>query len=170
MDMISTQEHRTQERRRNISGFPVLFLCSCVFVLLCSQLTGCTQLKQVQHLEPLLTLKDYSDENQAQGEWIDQEEAKFGLILEAARDGSIKSFHTKESVREQFGDPVVIENTERNSLPVEQWLYRHPIQKLAFEKVYLFFGADERLVRYEIVTPPNDGQKVVDFNIHSQDL
>ena len=155
---------------RNTSGFSVHFLCSCVFVLLCSHLTGCTQLKQVQHLEPLLTLKDYSEEKEAQGKWVDEEAAKFSLVLAAARDGSIKSFGTKESVREHFGAPVVVEDAERNNLPVEQWLYRHPIQKLTFEKVYLFFGSDGRLVRYEIVTPPNDGQKVVDFNIHSQDL
>jgi hypothetical protein len=148
-------------------------MCTCVRVYLCSYLiflTGCTQLKQVQNLDQLLVLKEYSEEKEAQGKWIEQETENFNGILAAVRDGSIKNSPDRESIREQFGDPVIIENIEKDNAPVEQWLYRHPLQKLAFERVYLYFDSNGRLVRYEIVTPPNDGQKVVDFNTHSQDL
>lgn len=141
-----------------------------ILLVLGVSLMGCAQVKQVQNLDELLTLKEYSEEKGAQEKWIEEEAAKFDRILAAAQDGSIKSVATQPLILERFGDPVLKEHTELDNKSVERWLYRHPIQKLAFEKVYLFFDADGRLLKYELITPPNDGQKIIDYNTHSQNL
>lgn len=131
-----------------------VYLCTClVFVL---SLTGCTQIKQLQNLEPLLTLKDFSEEKDDQAKWVEMELGKFEALNTAVSDGSIKNFTTKEAIREQFGEPVVIDYQLENNITVERWLYRHPIQKLASDRLYFLFDSDGRLLRFERVTPtPN---------------
>ena len=126
--------------------------------LLVTIASGCTQVKQFQNLDELLVLKDYSDEKEAQGKWIDQETKRFELILAAAKDGSIKDFSTQMTIREHFGVPVLIEHVQEGGASVERWLYRHPIQKLAFDRVYIFFNSDGNLLRFENVVPSSDGQ------------
>ena len=126
--------------------------------LLVTIASGCTQVKQFQNLDELLVLKDYSDEKEAQGKWIDQETKRFELILAAAKDGSIKDFSTQRTMREHFGVPVLIEHVQEGGASVERWLYRHPIQKLASDRVYIFFNSDGNLLRFENVVPSSDGQ------------
>ena len=117
-----------------------------------------TQVKQFQNLDELLTLKDYSDEKEAQGKWIAQEAQRFELVATAVKDGSIKDFSTQGSIREHFGDPVLIEHVQEGSASVERWLYRHPIQKLASDRVYIFFNSDGNFLRFENVVPSGNGQ------------
>ncbi len=124
------------------------YLCLLV-VLFC----GCTQIKQIQNLDPLLTLKDFSDEKDSQQKWVDQEVERFELLLAAFDDGSIKSLTTQDALRERFGDPVVVDQIQENSFPAQRWLYRHPIQKLASQRIYFFFDANGHLLRSERVSP-----------------
>lgn len=114
---------------------------------------GCTQVKQLQNLDPLLTLKDFSDEKDSQQKWVDQEVARFELLLAAIDDGTIKDLATQEALRERFGDPVVVDQVQENNLTAQRWLYRHPIQKLASDRVYFFFDAEGHLLRSQRVIP-----------------
>lgn len=138
-----------------LRSFTPVLLCACALVLF---LSGCTQLKQVQNLDELLTLKDFSDEKDSQQKWIDREVARFELLLTAIDDGSVKSLANQDAVRERFGDPVVVDEVQENNFPAQRWLYRHPIQKLASDRVYFFFDDNGRLLRYERVVPSRHDQ------------
>lgn len=116
-------------------------------------LSGCTQIKQIQNLDPLLTLKDFSDEKDDQARWVDGELQRFEGLMAAVQGGSIKEVTTKGSLREQFGAPVLADFVMENNRSVERWLYRHPIQKLAADRVYFYFDADGRILRFEHVGP-----------------
>lgn len=116
-------------------------------------LAGCTQLKQLQHLDPLLTLKDFSDEREGQAQWVEEKTKKFEELLAAVQEGSISKTETKESLSERFEQPIVIDHVNDQGYPVERWLYRHPIQKLAADRVYFYFNADGRFLRFERVPP-----------------
>lgn len=112
-------------------------------------MTGCTQVKQLQNLDPLLTLKDFSDEKDEQAKWVEGELVKFHKLIASIDDGSIKKYTTQESIRQEFGEPVVIDHLREKDTTLERWLYRHPIQKLATERVYFYFDTDGRFVRFE---------------------
>jgi hypothetical protein len=120
-------------------------------------LSGCTQVKQLQNIDPLLTLKGYSDEKEDQEKWIAQEAKRFENIVAAVKDKSVEHFSTQESFRQQFGEPVLIEHIPDGTASIERWLYRHPIQKLATDRVYIFFDSNGRFLRYEHIVPPVNG-------------
>ena len=126
-------------------------------LLLAVILSGCTQVKQLQNLDPLLTLKGYSDEKEGQEKWVSQEVKRFENILAAVKDKSVEHFSTQESFRQQFGEPVLVEHIPEGNTSIERWLYRHPIQKLATDRVYIFFDSNGHFLRYEHVTPSVNG-------------
>lgn len=119
--------------------------------------TGCTQVKQLQNIDPLLALKGYSDEKEDQEKWIVQEVQKFENILAAVKNKSIAQYSTQESFRQQFGEPVLIEHIMDGNASIERWLYRHPIQKLATDRVHVFFDLNGHLLRYEHIVLPVNG-------------
>ena len=123
-------------------------------------LAGCAQVKQIQNLDPLLTLKSYSDEKEEQEKWVSLEEKKFEVLLTAVSSKSIDQASTDDSVLQSFGEPVLVDHIKENDIVIDRWLYRHPIQKLSRQRVYFYFNPDGRLIRYEqVVTPLNEQSK-----------
>ena len=120
---------------------------------------GCTQLKQVQNLDELLVLKDYADERDSQEKWVAQEEKRFQSLLAEVEQGTLARDAGRDAIAAKFGEPVVKESVPDSDRPVERWLYRHPIQKLANDRVYLYFDDQGHLLRYEHVTPPSKAQQ-----------
>jgi len=112
-------------------------------------LSGCAQARQIQNLDPLLTLKGYSDEKKDQERWVSQEAKRFENIVAAVKDRSVENFSTQESFRQQFGEPVLVEHIPDGNASMERWLYRHPIQKFATGRVYAFFDLNGHLLRCE---------------------
>jgi hypothetical protein len=109
------------------------------------------QAKALPHMDELLTLKAYSDEKDGQHKWVDAEEERFEHILAAARDGSIKNYSSQSAVLDEFGEPVLRDEVTDNGQPLSRWLYRHPIQKSATDRVYLYFSSDGHLLKSEHV-------------------
>lgn len=127
-----------------------------IIVFLSLLLAGCAQVKQIQNLDPLLTLKAYSDENEEQEKWVDHQQKQFDELLVAVKANSIDLGSTKEFLLKSFGEPVVVDHIKENDAVVERWLYRHPIQKLATQRVYFYFTDQERMIRYELVPSLNE--------------
>ena len=121
-------------------------------------LAGCTQVKQIQNLDPLLTLKAYSDEKDGQEKWVNEEAKRFDNLLKAVMSDSIDPASTKDSILQNYGEPVVIDHFKEHNSIVERWLYRHPIQKLASDRIYFYFDANGNLLRHDHVVPSIDGQ------------
>jgi hypothetical protein len=111
--------------------------------------SGCTQLKALPHLDQVMTLKDYSEEKDAQAKWIDGENKKFERLLTIVKNGSISGYPDQNSVLTEFGKPVVSESVQDAGSTATRWLYRHPIQKSATDRVYLYFDADGQMIRSE---------------------
>jgi hypothetical protein len=116
---------------------------------------GCMQLKAVPHMDELLRIKDYSDEKDAQAKWIEGEVNTFERLLTSVRNGSIKSYPDHNAVAAEFGKPVLAEEVQDAGQTVSRWLYRHPIQKLATDRVYLYFDAGGQLVKSEHIPSPS---------------
>lgn len=159
----STHIHKYASTQEGISTCAFVLLRTCVRVYLCSCFlvfaSGCAQVKQIQNLEPLLTLKGYADEKDAQEKWVLKENENFNALALSVKDQSINRFKDKESIRQQFGDPVLIEELTENNNPIQRWLYRHPIQKLATDRVYLYFDSNDQLLRSEYIISSSDDQK-----------
>ena len=120
--------------------------------------TGCAKVGQLQHLDELLTLKGYSDEKEAQQKWVQEENERFERLSAAVKDGSIQSYTGRDAILKDFGSPVVSDMIEEKGQSLDRWLYRHPIQKLATDRVYLYFDPDGRLVKFEHIPSSSDGQ------------
>ena len=131
-----------KDRMNSLFLFLFLFLFS-----------GCAQVKQLQNLDPLLTLKGYSDEKEAQEKWVVQEAGKFDSLVAAVQDKSAEHFSSQEAFLRRFGEPVLIEHLNEEGMLIERWLYRHPIQKLATDRVYIFFDQNGQLLRCEHAVP-----------------
>ncbi len=129
-----------------------------ILFLLCSILLGCAKVGQLQHLDELLTLKAYSDEKDAQQKWVGEENKRFERLLAAVQNDSIQRYASRDAILKDFGSPVLTDIVEDKSQSLDRWLYRHPIQKFATDRVYLYFDSNDRLVKFEHVPSSSDGQ------------
>ena len=114
-------------------------------------LGGCMQVKALPHMDELLTLKDYSDEKDGQAKWVEERQKVFEQLLSAVKDGSVKNYPSQDAVTAQFGRPVLSESVQDQGRSLTRWLYRHPIQKFATDRVYLYFTSDGHLKKSEHV-------------------
>ena len=112
-------------------------------------ISGCTQMKQIQHLDELLTLKDYSDEKDGQEKFVNESVKNFQLLAQMTDDGTIEQYKTGKEIIKAFGRPLASKNIVREGKIFYQWLYRHPILSKAKSRVYLYLTPENRLVHWE---------------------
>ncbi len=126
--------------------FPALFgLCS-----------GCSTVKKIQHMSPLLTLKNYSDEQDKIASYVERQDKLFDELVAAIKAGSFVEKKAKE-IRARFGDPVFTRPMDYQGVAREQWLYRYAKAGTS-DKVYLYFDSDGNLadVVYVLVVAAAD--------------
>jgi hypothetical protein len=111
------------------------------------------QAKALPHMNELLTLKSYSDEKEDQRQWVASKEEQFTHILKAVDDGSIKSYASQNAVIQEFGEPIIRDGIQDHGQVLTRWLYRHPIQRFASDRVYLYFSSDGHLTKSEHIPP-----------------
>jgi len=122
---------------------------------------GCAKLA---HLDQLLTLKHYSDNQQHQAEYIETQDEKFEQLLALARSGNLSGYETQESFLKAFGEPVFSRPADCAEAECELWFYRYAMKMFDSPKVYLYFGTDGLLRNWELVLPEKtaDGQQTQD--------
>ena len=125
----------------------ILFLCVIFF------LAGCTQSKQLAHMDELLTLKGMSENRDEQAKYVDQQNKNFDQLLAVVRANRIKEFPNKNTILKEFGGPVIVSSVMENDQPAEQWLYRYATKYFDTEKVYLYFDAKGNLTRCDDIVP-----------------
>lgn len=119
--------------------FPALFgLCS-----------GCSTVKKIQHLSPLLTLKNYSDEQEKIAFYVERQDRLFDELVAAIKAGSFTEKKAKE-IRARFGNPVFVRPMEYQGAAREQWLYRYAKDGKG-DKVYFYFDTDGNLLDFVYV-------------------
>lgn len=117
---------------------------------------GCTQMKQIQHLDELLTLKEYSDEKDGQEKFVNESVKNYERLAQMIDDGTIEQIKTGKEIMKIFGRPIASKTIVREGLTFYQWLYRHPIlSKAGNERVYLYLTPENRLVHWEHLHNPD---------------
>ena len=113
--------------------FIVLFVCA-----------GCARVKRI---DQLLTLKDLADEQAVMSQYIEEQDQKFELMLNEARTGTLDQYLNKQRILTAFGDPVFVKHVKEDDQELESWLYRYSTEFFDSEKIYLYFDADNNLVK-----------------------
>jgi len=127
--------------------FVVLFLT----LLTC----GCAKLA---HLQELLTLKGFSDNQTEQTKYLEAQDKKFKALLAAVGDGTIGRFRSKKSFLRNFGDPILAHKVNRDGVIREEWLYRYARKFMGSEKVCVYFDASGRFVDFRHINPKESGK------------
>ena len=129
--------------RRQIFIFYFLFF---LFSFLC----GCTQVKQLAHLDQLLTLKAIGENHDAQTKFINEHDKKFEQLLAAVKADQLKEYPDKKSILKSFGEPTAVTRPALDGgQSQEQWVYRYALISKAKDKVYLYFDDRGKFIRYE---------------------
>lgn len=105
-------------------------------------LVGCAKLA---HLQQLLTLKAYSQNQDLQAKHVKAQDQKFEELLEVVKTDSFDQYPDKKSFLKAFGDPVFLKKVVREGIPYDLWLYRYAVQLKGSEKVYLYFDKSGKL-------------------------
>ncbi len=107
-------------------------------------LSGCAKLT---HLQELLTLKSYSDDQALQDRYIERQDRQFEELLQTVQGKKgLSEYPTKTSFMRHFGEPIYIKAMEKNGQVLEQWLYRYQMKYFESDKVYVYFDSQGNLV------------------------
>lgn len=122
-----------------------------VFILLC----GCAK---VQHMDQLLTLKAVSDEQAAMSKEVEAVNKKFDELVSIVKSGEISQYKTQRSVRKKFGDPILIDQQDKDGSALQVWLYRYATKFFGSDKVYLYFDTEGNLKNWDYVQAKEEVQ------------
>ena len=100
-------------------------------------------------MEQLLVMGDYSRDKNVQHKMIQDSDALYDALVVVIKSDKIKNYPDQTAIRGNFGEPVAIKTITIGASSQEQWLYRHAIPQKAKDKVYLYFGAQGKLIKYE---------------------
>jgi hypothetical protein len=120
-------------------------LISLVFFI-----AGCTQVKQLQHLDELMTLQDVSKNGDEEVKFVEAQDKNFDRLLEVVKSDKLKNFPDKKSILSTFGQPILVSPMTSGG---EEWLYRYAIKYFNTDKIYLYFDDKGNLMRAEHVVP-----------------
>ena len=110
---------------------------------------GCVQMQMLPHLDQALVLRSMDEEKDAQDKYVHDTDAQFEQLLAAVQSGDIKKYKTHKDIVSAFGPPVVTNNIAADGMEFKQCLYRYAIQSKSPKRIYLYFNAQERLIRWE---------------------
>ena len=116
--------------------------------LLAAVVSGCAKLA---HLQELLTMKAYSDEKDAQVNFVRQQDEKFKTLLDLAEGQGLGAYTTRERFLTEFGEPILRKDIIKDGRPREEWLYRYSTQYFDSPKVYLYFDEQGVLQSWDYV-------------------
>ncbi len=118
--------------KKTILVIVMLFAASCVFA------------------EGLDTLIEVGESQKAIAKEQEQETKSFEAVKRAIESGKIKEGQPKGSIRDGYGEPVIVTREAGNR---EKWVYM-PAASTFFKgvKVYLFFDESDRLTEIKVTT------------------
>lgn len=117
----------------------------CYF--LCCFIFGCAK---IEHLDELLALQSFSDNQDAQKRYLEQEEKKFQNLLADVKQEKLYVGQSRFSIVSDYGKPILASPVKDDPIIKEELMYRHPAQLLGSEKVFLYFDCRHRLIKIAI--------------------
>ncbi len=121
----------------------IFFICLGLTVFM-----GCAKL---EHLDQLLTLKDLSEEGDRLDKYVEAQNRKFDLLVEAIKSEKLRHYSHKNKILKAFGDPVYVEEITKDGQPVERWLYRYAKDFFNGEKVTIYIDENNKLMDWEYI-------------------
>lgn len=116
------------------------FIFSLLIIIFMS---GCAKL---QHLDQLLTLKAFSDDQARQDKYVEKRDAKLKLLIEEVQNGKVRNYSSNKAIAKKFGEPIAVNRVSRDGQDLEVWVYRHTVKFFDSDKVYLYFDSNGKLI------------------------
>jgi len=114
---------------------------------------GCTQVKQLGHIDQLLMLKGYSDEQDDMRKYVEEQDEKFDKLVKFVEEDNLDLSWSQDQIINEFGDPIFKEDINKNSKSKEKakqrWVYRYAKQYVGGQKVCLYFDDSGNLKSWE---------------------
>ncbi|MEW5894260.1 MAG: hypothetical protein AB1650_00635 [Candidatus Omnitrophota bacterium] len=128
------------------SFFVLRFLCiqglvSCIFF------SGCSTVKKIQHFSELMTLKRYSEAQDAISRDVEMQDRLFNELRQEIETGKF-NYSNAKCVKKRFGVPVFKRIKEYKGQAAEQWLYRYA-KDFKGDRVYMYFDGTGKLIDLE---------------------
>jgi hypothetical protein len=121
----------------------LILIVICVFFL-----TGCAK---ISHMQELLTLKAYSEDQARKDNYVEKRDTQFKNLIMTARDKGMEGYENQKQILYDFGEPVFKEPINREGVVYERWMYREQVKFVGSEKVYLNFDQQGKLANWEYV-------------------
>jgi len=119
---------------------------SLLLILTVISLTGCTK---ARYLPQLLTLKEYSDEQEAVDNYVDEQDNKFEFLVEEVKSKAAYNFKDEDSFLSVYGEPIFSRMEEEEGIKKKVLLYRKSKEFFGADKVYVFFDEDGKLLEID---------------------
>jgi hypothetical protein len=143
MKFFNRREGKLIMRGRAIRGF-------CVLLFTGLALPGCAKLS---HLEQLLTLQDYSNNNEDKQRFVEKADKRFEALLQEVKAGRLTRAMRQEDIRKAYGSPVYEQIIDGGNDARTLWMYRPQLDSAGAEKVYLYFDERGALLKWECESP-----------------
>ncbi|MDP8212297.1 MAG: hypothetical protein P9X22_03275 [Candidatus Zapsychrus exili] len=121
--------------------------------------SSCAKLK---HINELLTLKGYSDEQTKIGKYVESQDSKFDKLLLDIKNGALDKNIKSKSVVRIYGDPVFKKDIDDKGEKQQKWLYRYTTKYFNTDKVYLYFNENDRLVSWEYLPAKEEIKEAIE--------
>jgi len=116
-------------------------------ILICL-FAGCAKL---EHMDELLALKSYSDNQDEQKRFLAREEEKFQKLLTDVKTGKLSEGRLKSSIIYSYGKPILTTPIANDPVIKEELMYRHPGQLFGSEKAFLYFDQKQKFIKAVVV-------------------
>jgi len=97
----------------------------------------------------ITALRGYSSSQTEIARQIKVQENRFRILVLDIEKNRIKTGLEYRAILRRYGEPVLIWNTEAPALTSKKLLYRKPVDYFYTDRVYLYFDAFDRLVKWE---------------------
>ena len=121
------------------------FRIIAAMILIPMLFSGCAK---VAHLDELLTLKSFSNDQATTNKDVDKKNTQFDLLLTMVQSGDISRYKDQKSIVEHFGAPILSRERTENGKKIDEWIYRYQTQFFDSPKVYLQFDEAQALTKW----------------------
>ena len=112
----------------------------CLFVL-----TGCAA---VSNLEEITRLQNFSNQQEATDDFVEETDEKFFALVVAVENQTIDQYPDQTAILEEFSEPIYKKTITRNGQEYEEWLYRRSVYFFNSSQVLLTFDKAGHLVKH----------------------
>ncbi|HOY10234.1 MAG TPA: hypothetical protein PLB05_09210 [Candidatus Omnitrophota bacterium] len=109
-------------------------------------LPGCAKLA---HLEQLLTLQAYSNNNEDKEMFIEKADKRFEALVHDLTSGRFTRTMRQKEIRKIYGAPIYEQALAGEPGGRTLWMYRRQADYAGKEKIYLYFDARGSLLKWE---------------------